>query len=231
MLGRIATGKDIAEGYGISRELAEKIVRVSQRVGIPNPAMLANAIYYESGFTFSPSIVHHDPRTGRSSGATGLIQFLPSVASELGTTTTALQAMSAVDQMDYVEKYFMLPRIRQGCPEPWGKQKRATGPSGCNMSFLPYKDQPDVYAAIFYPPGRRNQDIQLTGEASVLNIAQSPAAYNLSATSKILARGVPQWLGDPEGRLLGVALTGALAAVLLGGGFLFWLSVRKKEKQ
>ena len=39
-------------------------------------------------------------------GATGLIQFLPSTARGLGTTTDALAGMSSVEQLNYVEKYF-----------------------------------------------------------------------------------------------------------------------------
>lgn len=38
--------------------------------------------------------------------ATGLIQFIPSTARGLGTTTEALEKMSRVEQMDYVYKYF-----------------------------------------------------------------------------------------------------------------------------
>jgi len=41
-----------------------------------------------------------------SSGATGLIQFIPKTAADLGTTTADLKAMSVLDQLDYVDKYF-----------------------------------------------------------------------------------------------------------------------------
>jgi hypothetical protein len=39
-------------------------------------------------------------------GATGLIQFMPSTAIGLGTTTGALRVMTATQQLDYVYKYF-----------------------------------------------------------------------------------------------------------------------------
>ncbi len=42
----------------------------------------------------------------RSCGETGLIQFMPRTAIGLGTTTDALANMTAVEQLDYVEKYF-----------------------------------------------------------------------------------------------------------------------------
>lgn len=39
--------------------------------------------------------------------ATGLIQFIPQTARDLGTTTEALKSMSRIQQLDYVLKYFM----------------------------------------------------------------------------------------------------------------------------
>ena len=39
-------------------------------------------------------------------GATGLIQFLPTTARGLGTTTQYLARLTAVQQLDYVERYF-----------------------------------------------------------------------------------------------------------------------------
>lgn len=47
-----------------------------------------------------------DPAITNSIGATGLIQFMPSTAKELGTTTDALRQMSFVEQLDYVFKFF-----------------------------------------------------------------------------------------------------------------------------
>jgi soluble lytic murein transglycosylase-like protein len=41
-----------------------------------------------------------------TTGATGLIQFMPETAKNLGTTTSALKKMSRAEQMKYVEKYF-----------------------------------------------------------------------------------------------------------------------------
>lgn len=43
-----------------------------------------------------------------SSNATWLIQFMPSTAKSLWTSVWALRAMSAVKQLDYVEKYFKM---------------------------------------------------------------------------------------------------------------------------
>lgn len=62
---------------------------------------LMDCIAWESGGTFSPSIVNK-----AGSGATGLIQFMPSTAKSLGTTTADLSRMTVVQQLNYVYKYF-----------------------------------------------------------------------------------------------------------------------------
>lgn len=62
---------------------------------------LMSCMAWESNETFAP-----DVKNMAGSGATGLIQFMPSTAKALGTTTTALAAMTAEDQLNYVWKYF-----------------------------------------------------------------------------------------------------------------------------
>lgn len=63
--------------------------------------MLMACMAWESGRTFSPSV-----KNAAGSGATGLIQFMPATAVALGTTTKALAKMTAVQQLNYVYKYF-----------------------------------------------------------------------------------------------------------------------------
>jgi hypothetical protein len=48
------------------------------------------------------------------SGATGLIQFMPKIAKDLGTTTSALAKMSAEEQLVYVEKYLTTRKTMAG---------------------------------------------------------------------------------------------------------------------
>ena len=62
---------------------------------------LMSCIAFETGETFSASVLN-----GAGSGAIGLIQFMPKTAHSLGTSTSLLAKMSAVEQLDYVEKYF-----------------------------------------------------------------------------------------------------------------------------
>lgn len=63
------------------------------------PEYILAVMSFETGGTFNPGI--RNPI-----GATGLIQFLPSTARGLGTTTDALARMSSVGQLRFVEKYF-----------------------------------------------------------------------------------------------------------------------------
>ena len=76
---------------------AVKVRTVAQALGV-DPNWLMGTMYFES--KLNAAIVN------RTSGATGLIQFMPSTARNLGTTTAALATMSNVAQLDYVAKYF-----------------------------------------------------------------------------------------------------------------------------
>lgn len=93
----------LAWGKKVSKAFRDRVVAMGELLDV-DPNHLMACMAFESGQTFSPSI-----RNGAGSGATGLIQFMPATAQALGTTTDALAKMSAVKQLDYVEKYF-LPR-------------------------------------------------------------------------------------------------------------------------
>ena len=73
-------------------------------------------------------------------GATGLIQFMPSTAKKLGTTTTALKNMSPIEQLDYVEKYLIQAKAAAGFSS---SDKISAG---------------DLYALTFLP-GRANREV------------------------------------------------------------------------
>jgi hypothetical protein len=91
-------------GYKPPEEVAKdtafmgKVNSVSTDLGI-NPNDLLRVIEFETGKSFSPAVKNP------GSSATGLIQFLESTAKDLGTTTEALAAMTAAEQMDFVGKY------------------------------------------------------------------------------------------------------------------------------
>lgn len=87
-------------GAKVSPEFRDKVRAISGRLGC-DPNDLMSCMAWESGRSFSPSKANM-----AGSGAVGLIQFMPSTAQGLGTTTAALSALTAEQQLDWVEKYF-----------------------------------------------------------------------------------------------------------------------------
>jgi len=81
----------------LSDEFFNKASAVAQRIGVDQDVLL--------GIMTSESSLKPDA-VNKNSGATGLIQFMPSTAKSLGTTTQALKNMSAEEQLVYVEKFF-----------------------------------------------------------------------------------------------------------------------------
>lgn len=67
-----------------------------------NPNWLMIIMYFESARTFSPS------KFSATKNYVGLIQFGHIAAKDLGTTVSKLSKMSAVQQLDYVEKYYKM---------------------------------------------------------------------------------------------------------------------------
>jgi hypothetical protein len=96
----------LAWGAKVSLTFKDKVIRVARNLGMDADNLMA-CMAFESGGTFSPSI-----KNAAGSGAVGLIQFMPSTAKALGTTTASLAAMSAEDQLDYVEKFLTPYRNR-----------------------------------------------------------------------------------------------------------------------
>jgi len=76
-----------------------KVKQISETLGF-DADWLMLVMYHESAQTFSPSIVNP------YSGAVGLIQFMPKVATNLGTSIAALKLMTNVEQLEYVYKYY-----------------------------------------------------------------------------------------------------------------------------
>jgi hypothetical protein len=75
----------------------QKVESIAAEIGV-KPDDLYIIFKAESGFNH---------QIENSIGAVGLIQFLPSTAEGLGTTTTALKNMPVLEQLDYVRKYFI----------------------------------------------------------------------------------------------------------------------------
>ena len=75
-----------------------KATEVANRLEIPLNWLMA-VIELETAGTFSPSIKNH-------MGYVGLIQFGKQASDRIGTTQSLLENMTAVEQLEYVYKYY-----------------------------------------------------------------------------------------------------------------------------
>ncbi len=92
--------RQLAWGRKVSQAFRDRLFEICQILGV-EPDYLMACMAFESAETFNPSI-----KNAAGSGATGLIQFMPSTAKGLGTTTAALAEMTAEQQLEYVLAYF-----------------------------------------------------------------------------------------------------------------------------
>ena len=119
-----------------------------------SPEWLLAVMYIES--LINPYAVN------KYTNATGLIQFMPSTAKSLGTTTAELLNMTAIDQLDYVYLYL----------------KPYTGKMHSLM---------DVYFAVFFPAaiGKSSDYILQTSSLSASKIASQNPAYDINSDGEI----------------------------------------------
>jgi len=121
-----------------------KVNDICQKLNIKADWLMA-VMAFESGI--------NPAKVNSVSGATGLIQFMPSTAAGLGTSTTALKAMTNVQQLDYVHKYFAkyAPKI---------------------------KNFTDTYLTVFYPAAVGLADSFVIGATGSAIANQNPAFRN-----------------------------------------------------
>ena len=80
----------------VTEEFLDKVLEISKKLKA-DPDDLMAVMAFESRLDHT--------RVNSLSGATGLIQWMPDTAVELGTTTGELKNMTAIEQLDYVYKY------------------------------------------------------------------------------------------------------------------------------
>ena len=130
-----------------------KVITISERLGI-QPEWLMQVFVNESG-------VNHQA-VNTVSGATGLIQFMPATAINLGTTVAALKAMTNVQQLDWVYKYLA----------PY---------TGRITSYI------DLYFTIFFPlaVGKPDDWVFQTSKLSASKIASQNPVFDLNKDGKL----------------------------------------------
>lgn len=93
----------LAWGSKVSQAFRDRVRAIATNLGLPQDgaSWLMACMAWESGRSFSPHV-----QNAAGSGAVGLIQFMPTTAGSLGTSTEELAAMTAEAQLEYVDKYF-----------------------------------------------------------------------------------------------------------------------------
>ncbi len=140
-----ASRRPIAWGSKVSPTFRERVWWIADQLQL-DPDDLMSCMAWESAESFRPDI-----RNAAGSGATGLIQFMPSTAVGLGTTTAKLAAMTAEDQLSFVYKYF----------RPYKGRLNNLG---------------DIYMAILWPAGVGKPDSYV-----LWNKATKPTTYRQNA--------------------------------------------------
>jgi hypothetical protein len=143
-IGLISSGVDpiyagkVPAAVAGDEEFQSAVTDTAGRLGIPEEHLYA-AMSFETGGTFNPGITN-----AAGSGATGLIQFMPSTAKGLGTSTEELAGMSRARQMHYVEKYLS------------------------NKGIGPNSSLDDIYMAILFPAAvGKGDDYVLFGQGAM----------------------------------------------------------------
>lgn len=137
----------------VSSQFTEKVRYICDLLGI-DPNWLMWVMFFESSL---------NPRAVNSAtGATGLIQFMPSTARSLGTTTADLLQMSDVEQLDFVYAYL----------------KPYAGKMNCMI---------DVYFAVFFPVAMNKPDdyILQTSSLSASKIASQNTGFDLDHNGQL----------------------------------------------
>lgn len=144
-----------------------KLQQIAGKLNI-NPNWLMVVFFIE---TAAPRYGKIDSKIQNSIGATGLIQFMPSTARGLGTTTDALKNMTNVEQLHWVYRYLECYTGRM-----------------LNLA--------DLYFAVFFPAaiGKHHDWILSSQSLSPQKIACANPLYDLNHDGQITVSEVMQKL-------------------------------------
>ncbi len=151
----------IAWGRVLSPEFKSEVISISEYLAC-YPSHLTSAMAFETGETFSPSIQN------KVSGATGLIQFMPNTALSLGTSTSALGQMTAVEQLEYVRKYLV----------PFRKQMKSLSDVYMTILWPKAVGKPEAYVIFKFPSKAYQQNKGLDANKDD-QVTKGEAAYKV----------------------------------------------------
>lgn len=178
-----------------------KLVKIANRLGL-DPSALAAVMMFETSTTMSPSV--RNPY----SNATGLIQFMPATARNMGTTVDALARMSAIDQLDWVERYFQPHAGRLRTPQDHYLAVFMPALIGTSLSYVVARKGDIVYT--------QNSGFDSSGKGyfTTGDVAYPiTSAYNAAASRPLIYVPGIDWLSPV--RLAGVTfIFGTMGAAL-----------------
>lgn len=162
-------------------QFVAKVKEVSSRLGI-NPNWLMAIMNWESARTFSASV------RNSYTNATGLIQFMPATAIDLGTTVDRLAAMSEVEQLEWVYKYYARYKSK-------------------------LKSYTDLYLTTFYPVavGKASGYVLGTSDYRIRKIAEQNPAFDVNRDNRItkgeiesvMLKKIPSnWIGEFKKKMI-----------------------------
>ena len=159
-------------------DFSKKVNAISKEIGI-DPDWLVTVMHLES--KLNPQAVN--PITK----ATGLIQFMPATAKSLGTTTDKLFVTPAIEQLDFVKKY-----------------------------FSPYKNKlkslTDTYLTVFYPVAITKPD-SFIFPAKVRD--QNPTFKPYWVNGELTKGSIVKYVKNYYSKLTGIKIVGFSLPVLL----------------
>ena len=153
----------VKDRVGNDPAFLREVTRVAKKYKIKESDLLG-VMAAESGL---------DPKAGYPN-ATGLIQFYPSTAAELGTSVDELYRMSRAQQMKYVDKFFEKANLREG----------ANGA--------------EIYATVFAPNIRGKDDPNTTLYKSPSREYADNAPLDLNSDGKITVAEMGERLRDKK---------------------------------
>lgn len=173
---------------GTSGDFMSEVNRVSAKFSI-DPANLLAVMRSES--SLNPQAVNP------STGASGLIQFMPRTARSIGTTVEAIRQMTAAEQMPYVERFFESVRLQPG----------SSAGRLYAYVFLPGRANRDVLtqAGESYYEANRGLDVDRDGKITIADLDARLARFGGTAAA-------PQQRSPQDGAVLATASGGQAAA-------------------
>lgn len=207
--------KGLVETYQITPELAARVDRAAWVAG-GHPEHLARVIWHESRFNPKAQYGHvNGPPGGRflSGKATGLIQFTAPAAETLGVTQKAIFEMTALQQMDLVERYLKLV---------------SEGKIGKGAAAGPLDSQYKMALAVFYPGWRdkppsemlpaavaeKNPGITTIGDYVERVLSSAPPPPGPIAVGNASSNESREAISDGMTLGLGILVAGALVYLL-----------------